>query len=214
MKVDHVLKQINSYQCESIEQQMLMVKNDLSMMSKNDDMTTATCEVMSILQPYPQEPKESRIWNFRASGLRWMSLSALRQTPIFTCAFSSRTLYIAWMNKTPTLTMTQWITTTLTLGKFTVTDRNPYDWRLRQGKMIRDDADRSIALTTIGRGSDFNIEEVRNIAEYADHHISHVFQTHSQLHSYINRTKPRPLSLWSTLKCKSQTSSLWGCVRA
>ena len=23
---------------------------------KNNDMTTATCEVMSILQPYPQEP--------------------------------------------------------------------------------------------------------------------------------------------------------------
>ena len=59
--------------------------------------------------------------------------------------------------------------------------------------MIRDNVDHTIVLMTIGWGSDFNIEEVCNIDEYANHHISHVFQTHSQLHSYINQTKPRPL---------------------
>ena len=75
--------------------------------------------------------KESRIWNFHASSVRRMGLSALWQIPILTsspttwpqlfCAyFSSRTLYIAWMNKTPTLTMSRWTTTTLALGKFTV----------------------------------------------------------------------------------------------
>ena len=32
------------------------VKGNLGMMSKHNDMATAICEVMSILQPYTQEP--------------------------------------------------------------------------------------------------------------------------------------------------------------
>ncbi|EDR09604.1 uncharacterized protein LACBIDRAFT_326077 [Laccaria bicolor S238N-H82] len=41
--------------------------------------------------------------------------------------------------------------------------------------MICDDADRTVALTTTGRGNPFDIEEVRNIDEDANHDISNVF---------------------------------------
>ncbi|EDR05836.1 uncharacterized protein LACBIDRAFT_294783 [Laccaria bicolor S238N-H82] len=71
-------------------------------------------------------------------------------------------------------------------------------------KMIRDDADHTVALTTTGRGNHFDIEEVCNIDEDANHDISNVFYA-AQLHK-PDEGRPPPLRLIP--KRKSQTPPL------
>ncbi|EDR07716.1 uncharacterized protein LACBIDRAFT_298178 [Laccaria bicolor S238N-H82] len=70
--------------------------------------------------------------------------------------------------------------------------------------MIRDDADRTVALTTTGRGNHFDIEEVCNIDEDANHDISNVFYA-AQLHK-PDEGRPPPLRLIP--KRKRQTPPL------